>query len=905
MRTSRRSLLSVALATGLLATVLGFVPAAAQVPGADPTVASVDVKNILAGVANQEFKVTVSHRAGDDINAVIVGTPPGGYVLTEGRAPGWQALIISDREVLFTGGSIPLQSSATFSMFANVPRTAQDLTSRWVAQVSSDGGITSADAGPSSTGAMDTTIRVLQVTSLGITAPAGATDNGITGAQDNVDTVCNVQNVGSGLLSTTARLASRDGRFDSADSSAANIGPGATQSFTFRLQNVDDVTSNSSDRATCSASASGASTGPFTKNFDLTVQPRALFDYVATSLSPRMAAPTAAPIFSVRVNKHQNGQVSLTGSDQSPAATLEAPSALGAANGTDFKLSGGPCNIGPTALGAPTTVDAGRRDNVLLQFAPLSIPLGTNDGDCNVVINVGGTDANGAKISIRPLPNTLDTVRIDAAIPIIQTLRLQGPESRCCNADPAVKNNDTLNVAGAVTDRNPSTGQQEPCSTCQVVRAELIQYNQEDGNGTEAGPRIPVNISNTGGTLSGSYAGAYAAATRSVRMALVMKDEAGNLSAETLSTPFDVDNIAPVITGAVATQAPSVANADLQRQLRATFSEPVDNFDRPVDGVCPGADWRADNNTVVNCSRDPNFLGTGLLVANRLAEDGPDLGALSYFPQTPLSFHDRVGIPIRVGDGATILDRIPPKAPVLTKVSGRTADSDGKFYTTESNTPFELTNPPASSPLGDTPAVKAGYTVQLWRENGLQEGLQAGGTNSDQQIGTAVAQGPTVTVTGNGLPGDSCAQAGKESTVYARSLDTASPANPTPDNQIRAFQVVVDTVKPALLTAAAQVDRVNVGFGGTAPTGCPAGSGGPEAVVGRDAPFDWQIQSDAGDLLNRNRVEGTGSSRDVVMNDGRYSAATVGLIRYRFVGTPPERYRDKAGNTVDDNTKLI
>jgi hypothetical protein len=897
MRTSRRSLLSVALATGLLASVLGLVPAAAQVPGADPTVAEVDVQNILAGTANKEFQITVSHRAGAPVNAVIVGTPPGGYVLTEGRAPGWQALIISDREVLFTGGSIPIQSSATFSMFASVPRTAQDLTSRWVAQVSSDGGITSADAGPSETGAMDTTIRVLQVTSLGITAPGGATDNSITGAQNNVDVVCNVNNVGSGLLSTTARLASRDGRFDSADSSAASVAPGATQSFTFRLQNVDDVTSNSGDRATCSASAPGASTGPFTKNFDLTVQPRALFDYVATSLSPKMAAPTASPIFSVRVNKHQNGNVSLTGSDQSPAVTLATAT-------TDFKLSGGPCNIGPSSLGAPTTVDAGRRDNVLLQFAPLLIPLGTQDGDCNVVINVGGTDANGAIVSIRPLPNTLDTVRIDAAIPIV-TNALSGPQSRCCNADPAVKNGDTLNIAGAVTDRNPATGQQEPCGTCQVVRSELIQYNQEDGSGTEVGPRIPVTISNTGGTLSGSFAGAYAAATQSVRHAIVMKDEAGNLSAESLSPPFDVDNIAPFITGAVATAAPTVANADLQRQLRATFSEPVDNFDRPVDGVCPGLDWRADANSVLSCSRDPNFLGTGLLVANRLPEDGPDLGTLSYFPQTPLSFHDRVGIAIRTGDGATILDKIPPAAPVLSKVGGKSADSDGKFYTSASSTPFELTNPPASSPLGDTPAVKAGYTVQLWRENGLQEGLQAGGTNSDAQIGSAVAQGPTVTITPSALPSDACAQTGVASTVYARSLDTASPANPTADNRVRAFQVVVDTVAPTLLTAGASVDRINVGFGGTAPTGCSAGSGGPESVVGRDAAFDWQVQDDAQNLLNRSRVEGTGSSRDVVMNDGRYSMATVASIRYRFVGIPADRYRDRAGNTVADNTKLI
>lgn len=888
---ARRSLLSVALVSGL---ILGLVPASAQVA---VNTGSVDVRNVLAGTANKEFKITVNRNAGTAVNAVIMHIPPG-FGVIEGRAAGWQSHILDPDRVLFLGGTIPPAGSQAFSIFANVPTPNQDITSRWAAGASSDGGETYSEVDPSGSGTMDTTTRVLQVTSLGITAPDGAKDSSVTGAQDNVKTVCQVQNVGSGTLLVDATLSGS--RYQTSDPAAVNIAPGGTQAFTFDMT-FDDVTSTTSTNAECEGFSAGrASTGNrnvFGKRFDISIQPRAVFDYVVTSLSPKMAAPVASPIFSVRVNKHQNGQVSLTGSDTSPAVTIKPPSPAGATtNGTDFKLSGGACNtpIGPAPLGAATSVDAGRQDNALLQFAPLAIPATQADGDCNVIINVGGTDANGADLVAaghRPLNNTVDTVRIDASIPVISLPNLSGEGSRCCNQPEASTHGDSLDFSGNVTDRNSATGQQEPCGTCEVILSELRQYSTVDAaEGSQIGQTFQVQVTNASGALSGSHTVAtFDPAAKSIRFAIVVKDQAGNKSnsgVPTFSNVIPVDLLAPTIVEASASPAPSAANADLQRQLRVKFSEPVDNFNRPLDGLCPGADWRADNNTVLSCSRDADFLGGGLLVSNELPDDTPGFN-LAYFPQTPLTFHDRVGIPIQTGTTVNVIDRIPPKAPVIDKVSGRAAQSDGRFYTNlQPNKSFELSNG-VLAPGARPQAVKAGYTVQLWQENGLADGLQTDGANSDLKIGQEVAQGTSVTVTPTtGLTADSTLQEGKEYTVYARSLDIASPANATPANIVRAFKVIVDTVAPGIKTVAAQIDRVHVDFN--------------ETIVGQNSATHWKVKDVDGFSMVVARVEGTGPARDVVIDDARYQQARAASVHYIFFGVPANRYSDRAGNPLPD-----
>jgi hypothetical protein len=870
MRTaSRRAVLSVALVSGL---VLGLVPAVAQVPSVNT--GSVDVRNVLAGTANKEFKITVNRRMAPAVNAVIIHIPPD-YNVIEGRADGWQSQILTPRRVLFTGSTIAPGGSTPFSIFSNVPTPNQDVTHRWKASVSTNGGANQDEVDPSGSGTMDTVTRVLQVTNLAVTAPAGATDGSVTGAQNNVQTTCQVQNVGSGVLNVDATLSGSN--YQTSDPAAQDIGPGQTGSFIFDMA-FEDVNSTTSTNAECIGTSAGrASTGDrnvFGRRINLSIQPRAVFDYVATSLSPKFAAPNARPIFSVRVNKHQKGASLTTLTDGSPAVTLEP-------SGTDFAFDG----IGPTPLGSPATIEAGKADNVLLQFAPLFIPPpsagGPGDGDHNVTINIGGTDANGAPISVRPVPNVLDTIRIDASIPVINSPDLSGPPSRCCAEDPAVKNGDTLNFSANVTDRNPATGQQEPCRTCQIVSAELIQYGTENGTG-EVGQRIPITVANNGGALTGSYSADYSPQALSVQMAIVVKDEAGNLSnggAPTFSDLFEVDNIAPTIVAAAASPAPSIANEDLQRQLRVSFSEAVDNFNSPTDGVCPGPDWRADNNTVVSCTRDANFRGAGLLVADQLPDDTPGFN-LAYFPQTPLTFHDRVGNPIATGSTVKVQDLIPPKAPSLDSVSGDEAEDDGKFYTNfKDSRAFVLS--------GDK-AVKPGYTIQLWQENGLADGLQTEGTTADMKIGQEVAQADTVTITPTGLAADSSLQAGKEYTVYTRALDTAIPANSTPGDIIKSFKVIVDTAAPALTAAQAQVDRIHVDFN--------------EAVEGTNSALFWELLDRSGYSVTLDQVQGSGSGRDVLVDDAQYQAANAATIQYLYFGAPDDRYADLAGNFVADRT---
>jgi hypothetical protein len=881
----------------------------------------VDVRNVLAGTGNKEFKITVTRTAASPtetaVNAVVINVPAA-FTLREGRATGWTAITLSPRAVFFTGGTIPTTCSTsqglptttcsgTFSIFADVPTPGQDVTSRWSAGASKDGGDTYTEVPPDGSGAMDTVTRVLQATNLAITAPAGAIDNSVTATQNNVDAVCAIQNIGSADLTVTAAL-------EGAQSTSPNpktIAKGATESFSFRFNSFDDVNKNTTQSKACSGAATNASTDGFGKSVSVTINPRGTFEYVEESLSPAATAPLATPNFLIQVNKRQAlaPPTSPATADASPAVTLDPAQ-------TDFTILSDKGNIGPTSLGTATNVNAGEQKAVNLQFASLTIPatcsatLTTNcveDKNYNIKINLGGTDVNGFALSFRPLPGTNDLLRIDAAIPILNNHTLTAPASRCCNSQPGVKNGDALKISANVTDRDP-TGISMPCGACEVVKSELVQFDREDG-GLEVGQRIPVTLTmNTDtGTLTGTYNGNYAPSAKSVVHHLIVKDTAGNRSDAGTGTPdatllVPVDNIAPFIEFAATSPAPSTQGQDLQQTLTLRFSEAVDNFDQAIDSICPHTDWRTDNNTVLGCLRagppeDP-FRGATLTVANKLPDDTPGT-TLQYFPQTPLSFHDRVGNAIPAGSTVPILDKIPPKAPSFSTVAGKAADAgDGKYYTSSSNPPFVLTGARAVMPT---------YTVQLWRETGLASGLQVDGANADLKIGQSVVQqGQTsVTVTPDAatpLTSDSNDQDGVEHTVYARSLDNASPANGTDLNTVKTALVVVDIKAPGVLAARATVNGIEVDFGGRSADGTQIFN---EAVIGRNSANSWEVLDTAGERYVVGSVEGSGSARTVKMADARYCpnagcAVRPASIEYLFFGQASDRYQDRAGNVVVD-----
>lgn len=885
MKASRRSLV-IAVAAAL-STVAGLVPASAQVP-ADATVARVDDTNVLAGTANNEFRLTVKHRLGLPVNAVIISTPSGGYTLNEGRAAGWDALRITNRSVLFTGNSISPGAEAVFNMFANVPVPAQDVTSAWSIRVSSDGGQTSSQAAPDpgiplvqSAGTLNTIIRVLQVTAFAITAPAGATDNTVTGTQSNVTAVCRVQNAGSGLLNVAAEVESDDGDFTVTQAPAGDIASGASRDYTVGMT-FNDVTSNNSDDAICDASSPGkASTGPFGADFGLTIQPRAVFSYIEDTLSPELTAPGARPSFQVEILKRQNGSPTpLVGSDQSPAVTLNQAA-------TTFALPNAGCEFGPTGLASPTTIDSGRQNEFILRFAAALVPLDAEEGRCGVTMRIVGTDANGRGFAT--IPNVPDDVLIDAKIPQIADLNISGPGSRCCGAAAALKNGDTADLSGQATDSNPETGNQDPCENCSVVSADLVQRDTEEGGNIVARTPVTLEIDEDSGEMSGEYTGGYVAAARSVQLAVIVADATGtNHSDETFSNLVPIDNIPPKLVRAVATRAPSTGGEDLQRLIVARFDEQVDIKNQPTeDGSCPGGDWRVDDNSVASCQRANNFLSVSLLTAEELPDDGPELGSLAYFPAA-LFFHDRVAHNVPLGSTVDIEDKIPPLAPEIDQVDGKDADDDDdRFYTRDSTARFDLSG---------NRAVKAGYTVQLWRESNGKSGLQTDGV-ADQKIGQEVAAGNEVSITpdialpSNAAPG--APASGVVSRIYGRSLDTATPKNPTPPEEILSVLVVVDVIAPGLATNGIVPDAGDIDITFT------------ESVFGRDFSFDWEVENDAGDILNTGEVTGESNRRSLEMNDGRYNANEVARVQFIYLGPDADRYQDKAGNVLANFNKFL
>ncbi|HCL99315.1 TPA: hypothetical protein DHW59_00075 [candidate division CPR2 bacterium] len=206
--------------------------------GSAPTAqVSGNFANVTAGTTGTNFVVRVDNPASSSaVTSVRITRPGAGFSITAGSAAGWTPTVAGDNSYVdFAGSTIAQGAYADFTVTADVPASAVDVTNglTWAVGADYGSGLTSLVA--TSGGTLNQNIRVLRVESVTITAPAGATDNTVTVGQNNVTVRVNVKNYGTNdTLSVTSALGSDIGGDNMGSAPAPQvIAGGANANFDF------------------------------------------------------------------------------------------------------------------------------------------------------------------------------------------------------------------------------------------------------------------------------------------------------------------------------------------------------------------------------------------------------------------------------------------------------------------------------------------------------------------------------------------------------------------------------------------------------------------------------------------------------------------------------------------------
>jgi hypothetical protein len=872
--------LALGLVLGLTVTMVSALPASAS---ALATAQLTTPKEVLSGGAGGNFGIRVNNTepaggplgldAGRTINYVLI-TPPIDMVdAVAASAPsGWTVDVFGSdpAHVEFKGGSIAPGGNATFNITGDVQRVANDLADNWLIRVSSNGGQSTLSAAASSPGALETTIRILQVLNVAIVAPALAADDRdgdgvpeVTGTQSGVCSRMRVLNAGSQSKNVTASLTGSNVTVTDTNCASNGIGakpiPGndGQADFDFSLA-FADVSSRTTTTLTGAASAPGATTPSpqFTATRSVVIEPLAILSYVAGSITPRAVVPgTSGQVFSIQLNKTPGG---------SPPVSP-----------VNLAFSSAFCNSG-----ASTSLGAGVQNGVVIEFTCNVANI--SDGRYTPTITYGYTDGNGISVSGRSL-GTIDQITLDRLIPSV--LPEIVPPAPQVNAnppvDPALTSGQAFQVRGPVRDTDPADGQSKPChpngnpltnsTKCTLISAELIEL----GNGGGEIGRKPLNgVSiNGSGELAGNPSVAFTAGTVAAVLQVTVQDEAG-LRATNISEMVDVDLIAPDIASAEVRPGPGSGQ---RRIVRVVFTEPVQNSNNMLDWTIQDGQQKlvltppvqsADKRTVeLTTSSDFDFDPSG---------------TLTYDPNTlnGNAYHDRVGLEIGTPKQKSLVDRINPLAPVFNTVAGRAVQDDGKFHFNTDAPSVALGNPGS-----DNAAIRAGYEVRLFEEANGQPGLQVAG---DRDLGCGdVAEGTAIELTGCDFSG-----ADRQAEVYAVSTDVNNNLGTE-----RAASLVLDRVRPVLANITVAGTTVNVAFS-------------EDLVDGRDFSADWHfftLRQGDGKRTEVNVQEvSPGASNNVrSLAVDSFGSNTPFEVRYLFRGAEADRYVDRAGNSLLDFTGLI
>jgi hypothetical protein len=809
---------------------------------------------------------------------VSIIPPPGLYVSVQGIPPtGWTQQVSSEGDVIFETNDaaqrIAAGGSKSFGVEVHVGRPALDEARDWVVQASDNAGAQLVRQDPSATGSLTSIIKVLKVVSAEITTPVGAADHTVTEQQSNTIMRSRVQNAGSGNLTILPSLAKVAGGSsitvgtptdEAGNECPCTLGPESEAVYDFPVTFGAATSTGANGPMTVQGGASGdtdpsrvpgtARATALTANSpQITVMTQTALSYVNNSLQPSRVASGKEYAFQVTLAK--GGAVSST---------------LDRAN-TTFKF--GPNDAFSAALSEPTDL-AGGSANVVFTFDNTLIPTTVPDSSTGYgpKISVSGTDQNDHPFTI--VPTVGNNIVVDSLGPIIEAL-LAPPASSVEGADDATSDGKTLGMEINLRD-DPDT----LCTGCTLDKAVLRQFG---ASGVSLGKDIDVteDFAGGGGTFTGEYSGDYDPAAFGVRLVVTASDTTTPPNTtEEPSELVDVDNIVPTLSFA-KTGGP--AGNDLRR-VDLCFTERVGS--RAV----LARDYRVDGQTVASAqptNRDGSAASMAGFDCVRITtgEDIPRNAepTVTYNPEVlagvaPSRNFDRVDLTM-ANDLVKAVDGIIPRQPLLQKVSiqnygEQDAWTDGKFYSNDASPDFRIA------------AVDAGDLVTLYRDVNDNGTIEDG---TDEQLGSAVAQGGTVLITANSI---GTAPDNPEIGLLIEVVDPRFNVGP-----LGGGRLVFDFVPPQATDATVNAldrNKLDVSFDDV-------------LRFGRDFAIDWRLFGlKAGNVVRFTvgEVQGPGqASRTMLVEDATYTsdpAASLTEIKYDFLKTAADRYKDRAGNDLAD-----
>jgi hypothetical protein len=829
------------------------------------------------------------------MNRIQIVPAPGFTISCPSAAPGsWSCLTTSKGVVRFSiaSGGIAPGTNQSFDVTANAGRPGNDQTRTWQVQMSPDNGDSFVDPDASTPGALDTTVRILQVTNVLIGAPAGAMDNTVTSGQNNAFVDVTVLNGGSADKETTATLTSPSG------SDGVRGAPPAAQTIAGFNGMEDDATfrfgfnfgNTGTRRLTGDASALGADAFEL-QGADITVQTPIDITYAIGSLTPLASRSGELQTFDLSFNK--TGEPS--GRDLAGTLTLQRNDAA-----RSFSAN----------LSSPNTYDGGSA-SVGHSFGPVEIPgdadaAGTGgaldfDGDYNLSASISGVDGNDATVQLTE--SISDIFTIDNLVPLpVPTLSApnrvakNGATRAANNADTnqpyVARNGQTLTIGGDIF-KSGSSGQLD--TTAQVVKCELRVYN-EAGVQVQNIPVPRANCREDGlGHLTGSVSVAdFMTPTGRANLYVEVADRVpGNVGFNTSNNTL-VDNVVPDFgsgrTGCRGLSAAECAGGEL-RTIQVFWTE-------PITGTFLAPEFTCQDQIVTGASFSGNGMTYGDRVVLTVAQDmDVDEQPTCEYVRAPAQ-----AAPVDAPTNAlpspidlTIVDDIAPDLPSITTVNGNTAYSDdGLFYTNDSTPEVALAG------------LRSGYTGIVARETNGTDGYQFG---FDQELCRFGSDGEGGSCSTSDLGGDATKQ------LYAASLDARGNVSFDKDGvQVgngNPFQVALDRVAPRAATAVVDMTArtLIVDFDEKLDAGGDQQAPDP-AMRGRNSAQDWTIFVITAEGESRTIKPGTvanGAAFDqkvvtVNANTAGWTGSTVTAIEYSVEDDdePSRRYEDRAGNDLLD-----